>query len=77
AAQVVQRVTRDGAYSNIALDAALRQHPKMSRRNRGLATELTYGTLTWLRPIDAVLRHHVHRKFHSLDPDVLAVLRIA
>ncbi|MBH25297.1 MAG: hypothetical protein CMH57_12770 [Myxococcales bacterium] len=77
AAQVVQRVLDDGAYSNIALDAAFKRHPKLSRRNRGLATELTYGTLTWLRPIDVVLGKHVHRKFKSLDRDVLAVLRVA
>lgn len=67
----------EGAYSNIALDQALNEHLDMAPRDKALATELVYGTLTWLRRIDAILVPHVRRGLRKLDPALRAILRVA
>jgi 16S rRNA (cytosine967-C5)-methyltransferase len=73
---VVSRVLRDGAYSHIALDAAL-AGAQISAQDRGLATRIVYGTLTWLRPIDAILAPHVRSGLDRVNPIVLDILRVA
>ena len=77
AAQVIQRVMKEGAYSHIALDKALDNAPDMDPRDRALATELVYGTLTWLRRLDVILSPFAHKGLHKVDDEVLAILRIA
>lgn len=76
AARVVQRVLDEGAYSHLALDAAL-TGAALDPRDRGLATELVYGTLTWLGRIDAILAPRLSRGMDELDPEVRAILRVA
>jgi 16S rRNA (cytosine967-C5)-methyltransferase len=60
AVDVVRRVTEEGAYSNLLLPAAL-DRSGLSGSDRALATELAYGTLRRLLPIDAVVRELLHR----------------
>ena len=43
-----------GAYADVALERALREHP-LAGADRGLATELAYGAIRWRRPLDAWL----------------------
>ena len=43
-----------GAYADVALERALRQHP-LQAADRGLATELAYGTIRWRQWLDAWL----------------------
>src|ERR1700730_6320000 len=45
AAEVLMRVAQDGAFANLALDAALRQAGALEPREVALATELTYGSM--------------------------------
>lgn len=77
AAQVIHRVLDEGAWSNLALDSALAPHPEMDSRDRGLATELVYGTLTWKASLEAVLERFVKKGLHRLDGDVRAILLVA
>lgn len=76
AAQVLERVLDQGAYSHLALDAALRSS-SITGRDRGLATELVYGTLARLGPLDAILERAVHGGIERLDAPVLHTLRVA
>ncbi len=76
AARVVQQVVEDNAWSNVALDAALRSTP-LAGPDRGLCTQLVYGTLTWLRTIDAVLEANVKGKLTRVEPQVACILRVA
>ncbi|MBA2663711.1 MAG: 16S rRNA (cytosine(967)-C(5))-methyltransferase RsmB [Bradymonadaceae bacterium] len=76
ALDVLKRVELDHAYSHIALANAFGAH-LLSERDRGLATELVYGTLTWQRTIDRMLDCFVRRGVESLDVPILIDLRLA
>jgi 16S rRNA (cytosine967-C5)-methyltransferase len=75
AARVLERVARDGAFADVALEAELAARTP-GARDRALATELVYGTLRWQRYLDWVLAPHSRRRLERLDPRVLAVLRM-
>jgi 16S rRNA (cytosine967-C5)-methyltransferase len=76
AVHVLERVARDGAFADLALEAALARRP-LDARDAALATELVYGTLRWQRYLDWVLGPHSRRALPSLDTRVLALLRLA
>jgi len=75
AATVVQRVVDDDAYVQRALAAALDRTP-LDGRERSFATELVYGTLTYLRPIDAALDARLRKGLRSLSPTLQSILRV-
>lgn len=75
AVHVLERVARDGAFADLALEAALARRP-VDARDAALATELVYGTLRWQRYLDWVLAPHSRRALPSLDTRVLALLRL-
>ena len=75
ALELVRRVTDEGAYSNVLLPALLRRSG-LSARDRGLATELGYGTLRRLIPIDSLLADLVERPLDKAQPIARAALRI-
>ena len=72
---VVRRVVEEDAYSNLALSAALRR-ARLGDRDRRLATDLAYGTLRRMIPLDAEIRTAAARDPASVDAPVLAVLRL-
>jgi 16S rRNA (cytosine967-C5)-methyltransferase len=76
AARVLSRVIDEGAYSQRALHAEL-QGTTLETRDRGFCTVLVYGTLTYLRPIDAALDRRLKQGLGSTPPLVRAALRIA
>jgi 16S rRNA (cytosine967-C5)-methyltransferase len=76
AIHVLERVARDGAFADLALDAALARQ-QLTARDIALATELTYGTLRWQRYLDWVLAPHSRRPLESLEARVLAAVRVA
>ena len=75
ALRVVRRVTEQGAYSTLALAAEL-QRASLSARDRQFAADLVYGTLRRLIPLDHALRGVSNRRFDSLDPVALALVRL-
>jgi 16S rRNA (cytosine967-C5)-methyltransferase len=75
AARVLERVERDGAFADLALDAELGQR-RLSSRDAGLATELVLGTLRWQRYLDWILAPHSRRRLDRLDVRVRALLRM-
>jgi 16S rRNA (cytosine967-C5)-methyltransferase len=77
AAKILRRASEDGAWSNMALDAALAGQAGMDPRDRALATELVYGALTWQRSIDAALALGARGALDQVEPELLAVLRVA
>ncbi len=72
---VLVRVERDRAYADLALHAALRRSD-LDRRNRALATELTYGSLRLRGRIDYVLQHVLDREFEKVDLRLRNLLRL-
>lgn len=77
AAEVIVRVTRDGAFAAAALDAELDRAVQLDPRDRGLATELVYGTLRYVRWLESRVARHASRGIEGLDPYVRAHLLVA
>jgi 16S rRNA (cytosine967-C5)-methyltransferase len=75
ALQVVRRVVEHGGYSNLALSAALNR-AGLSAAERGLASELAYGTLRRLLRIDWVVGSRLSRPLGRTPAGALALLRL-
>jgi 16S rRNA (cytosine967-C5)-methyltransferase len=72
---VLERVARDAAFADLALEAELDDRP-LPPRDSALATEIVYGTLRWQRYLDWILAPHSRRRLTALDPRVLLLLRM-
>lgn len=75
ALDVLIAVEERGAYSNLLLNDRLNQST-LSPRDRGLATELVYGTLQRKNTLDWILNKLVRKGVHSLDLWVRHLLRL-
>lgn len=75
ALRVLERVTRAGAYADLALAAALRGSG-LAPRDRAFATELVYGTLRWRGRIDYLLRAVLNRPLEDLEALLATLLRM-
>lgn len=64
-----------GAYADILLDQALRMG-YVPEKDRGLFTELVYGTLRWRGELDWALGHCASRPVAALAPWVRNLLRL-
>jgi 16S rRNA (cytosine967-C5)-methyltransferase len=72
---VVRRVTDEGAYSNLALRRAL-ERAHLAGRDAAFATELAYGTLRRLVPIDHALEPLLERPLEVAPKAPRAALRL-
>ena len=75
AVEVVRRVTDEGAFSHAVLPALL-ERSRMKPMDRELATELAYGTLRRLLPIDHALRSFLNKPLQDAPPRARAALRV-
>jgi 16S rRNA (cytosine967-C5)-methyltransferase len=75
AAQVVARTLDEAAFGSLTLRHAL-SDAQLEPRDTAFATELVYGTLTWLRPVDHVLEAWLTQGMQSLPPIARSVLRV-
>jgi 16S rRNA (cytosine967-C5)-methyltransferase len=73
--EVVRRVADEGAFSNRLLSALL-DRSGLPARDRALATELAYGTLRRLVPIDHALGRLLERPMERSPPAARAALRV-
>ena len=74
--QTLLRVELDGAFLNLALDAALKKTPAIGDADRALATELAYGVVRHQRLLDATIGACSSRPPEKLDVPVLTALRL-
>lgn len=72
---VLTRICRDGAYTNVALQNALTKSA-LDPRDKGLCTEIVYGTVRRQLSIDAMIQPFSKRKLRELHSDVLTALRM-
>ena len=77
AASVLARVILDKAFASAALDAELERAAQLEPRDRGLATELVYGTLRLFPWLDDRIARYAPRGVEGLEPLVRAHLVIA
>ena len=76
AVKVISEIERDGSYSNIASDNAIKE-AKLSRVDAALASMLIYGVLQRKITLDFVLCEAAGKNFKKTHPFVLSVLRVA
>lgn len=75
ARQIVQRVLEEGAYSNIVLSNELNNND-LSDKDKGLVTEIVYGTLRRKRTLDVIIGNFV-KDIKLMDDTILNILRVA
>ncbi|OFI07671.1 ribosomal RNA small subunit methyltransferase B [Clostridium acetireducens DSM 10703] len=75
AIDVLQQVIYDGAYSNIELNNKLK-NCKLNDKDKGLVTEIVYGTLKYKYSIDKIISYYI-KKTDSIDGYILNILRTA
>ncbi|MCK9903514.1 rRNA cytosine-C5-methyltransferase [Frankia sp. Cpl3] len=73
--EVLRAVDERGAYANLMLPALMAGR-RLSSRDRGLATELTYGSLRAMGTLDGVLGTVTSRPVDTVDPPVRDALRL-
>ena len=73
--EILTRVCRGGAYSNIAIDGAL-DSADLSALDAAFVSALTRGVLERQISLDYVLAKHLDRPLKKLEPQVLTVLRM-
>ncbi len=73
AARTLHRVLNEGAYSNVIV----RSVADIEAVDHGLYQRLVYETLRWLPSIDEAIERATPRSLDRIQPEVLAVLRIA
>ncbi len=66
----------EGAYADLALDAALDLQPQLDPRDRALATELVYGVLRQQGRLDFALARCCRQPLAKLEHQVLRLLRL-
>ncbi len=74
AAWVVERTLASRAPVDSFLAGAL---GRFDERDRGLLSELVFGTLRWLRRLDDVVDQASHRRFEQIEPALKPPLRVA
>ena len=75
AVKVLDRITKEGAYSNIVLSKEL-NNSELSDKDKALATEIVYGTLRRLKSLDMIIGSFV-RDMKIMDKTILNILRMA
>ena len=77
AANVLARVEKDTAYAAAALDAEIERAVELDGRDKGLATELVYGTLRVLPWLTARIERHAKKGIGKLEPHSRAHMLLA
>ncbi len=75
ALDILMRV-EEGAYADLALDAALDAARDLDPRDRGLVTELVYGILRRRARLDFALQRLCSKPLGKIEPKVLNLLRL-
>lgn len=75
ALKVINDVTSNNAYANIALVRELNRH-KVSDQDRRFITELVYGTIKAGETLDWIIGHYVTRSLNKVAPVILNILRM-
>ncbi|MFM7873775.1 MAG: transcription antitermination factor NusB, partial [Actinomycetota bacterium] len=73
--ELLFEVENSNTYSNLAVPRALTES-NLEKRDRGLVTELVYGTLRMRGFCDATIKRHLDRALDDVDLKVLTVLRM-
>lgn len=74
--EILLRIHRDGAYSNIAVDAMLSENGDLDSRDAAFVSALVYGTLDRMISLDYNLSLYLTQPLKKLRPELLVILRM-
>lgn len=77
AVEIINLVLYKNAYSNITLNRYLNKNKELSVADKGLITEIVYGTLKYKLIIDETLNYYLREGVDSLNNITLTILRIS
>ena len=75
ALEALLKTTKDGAYSNLTLDAVLSKSD-LDTRDKSFVSNLFYGVIERQLTIDYQLSLYLSKPLKKLKPEVLAILRL-
>lgn len=76
AVNVLDKVIFQGGYSNITLNNEIKKSD-LENLDKGLVTEIVYGTLKHKYTIDYILNSFIEKKIQSVDKKLINILRSA
>lgn len=74
--EALLKVQRDSAYSNLAVDAILKENEQFDERDKAFVCNLVYGTLDRLILIDYNLGLYLNQPVRKLKPELHTILRL-
>jgi len=81
ALMVLYNIDKKDAYSNLALDEALKQaksdKKEIQSRDIGFISEIVYGTVSWKLTIDEIIKKHSNIRIKKISPWILNILRMS
>lgn len=72
--EALLKINKDGAYSNITLDALMSENPGLEERDRAFISNLVYGSLDRLILIDYNLGLYLNQPVRKLKPELHTIL---
>lgn len=76
ALRVLDRIERESAFANLALDGAFRDWPA-PKQERAFCTEMVYGTVRHRLTLDWMLHFYCSRPVEKLTPVIRNILRLS
>ena len=81
ALKVLYDIDKNEAYSNIALDKALkkvrRSSTNITQKDVGFISEIVYGTISWKLTIDEIIKKYSNIRIQKISPWILNILRMS
>ncbi len=83
ALKVLYDIEKNGAYSNIALDEALKgvrrttEKQEIKAKDISFISEIVYGTVSWKLTIDEVIKKYSKIRIKKISPWILNILRMS
>ncbi len=74
--EALLKVHKDGAYSNLVVDALLKENDHLDERDRAFVCNLVYGTLDRIILIDYNLGLYLNQPVRKLKPELHTILRL-
>lgn len=75
ALKIINEVTTNDAYANIALARELNRQ-QLSDQDRRFVTELVYGTIKAGKTLDFIISQYINRPLHKVSPIIQDILRL-
>ncbi len=74
--EALLKIQREGAYSNLVVDASLKENDHFDERDKAFFSNLVYGTLDRLILIDYNLSLYLNQPVRKLKPELHTILRL-